>query len=443
MNPNNNNKFNKISNNSIKTIKITPELEIIIKELIDTSLLSSEQNSKKYMEQQEYQDYKQQTAEQTKLLISKIQEIRKNNSNLSDSDFYKQIIISFLTPVVSKIEMQYKTILPQQKLEKIKRILNTDNIVFTSDENQNDIQADDLTGKLIINPRKTFGNTLEEKIVSSLGVIIHETFHLMINMLKDPTQAEQLGERLMYKVSTSNGELELHFAPGKYGQVLSEGFVEKLSSEFSKKNGFYYTLNPSYIPCVKLCTELMKQDPAINEQFLFTKSADDIVDKMTPELKSEFEEAERLFVFNNFKTKEEKMDKSLTGISSENVIASWMEIKGKVQQIKPNKTFKQSFIIKKVSQIENIKQVTTGKEASFSSFKNKKEKRQQQLQNINIMSTNAQKTYQQLKQTTKNHNQTKKMEKKKVKKFSGFINITILIGILIIILLIIIYYICK
>ena len=133
MNPNNNNKFNKISNNSIKTIKITPELEIIIKELIDTSLLSSEQNSKKYMEQQEYQDYKKQTAEQTKLLISKIQEIKKNNSNLSDSDFYKQIIISFLTPVVSKIETQYKTILPQQKLEKIKRILNTDNIVFTSD----------------------------------------------------------------------------------------------------------------------------------------------------------------------------------------------------------------------------------------------------------------------------------------------------------------------
>ena len=135
---------------------------------------------------------------------------------------------------------EYGEILPPEKMIKVEGLLDPSNIAFTASKDQKDFQADSELGKLIINPIKTSGDSIEEKIVTSMGSIIHETFHLMINMLKDPKRAEQLGERLMYKVATTEGDKELHFAPGKYGQVLSEGFVEKLSTEFARRNGFYH-----------------------------------------------------------------------------------------------------------------------------------------------------------------------------------------------------------
>lgn len=394
---------------------MNPQLESMMSELVETSLLSSEQAMQKYIQQPEYQEHMKQVQEQRAILLSRIQEIRKNNPTMSDGDFYKQMMVSFLTPVVSQIQTQFGQVLPPEKLAKINGLLKPENITFTNDKNQNDIQADSLTGRLIINPQKTGGATLEEKIVSSMGSSIHETFHLMVNMLKNPEQAEQLGERLMYKVATSDGEKEVHFAPGKYGQVLSEGFVEKLSSEFAQKNGFYYTLNPSYIPCVKLCGEFMRQDSTIDERFLFTKSDDDIVSKMSPEVKSKFEESERLFVFNNFETKEVKKDESLKGISSENVVSSWMERKDKIQEVRTNESFKQPFETKKQEIVGQQPTQESKKEPEFTTFKKKKEERQTQQQNINVMSQPKQEIHEQQKQVTEQHNQTRQMEKPKVK----------------------------
>lgn len=127
-----------------------------------------------------------------------------------------------------------------------------------------------------------------------------------------------------------------------------------MSSEFAQRNGFYYSLNPSYIPCVDLYSKIMEQDRSINNRFLFTKGVDDVVNKMSPDVKSKFEEAERLFVINNFETKEAKKNGSLKGINSDCVKTSWMEQENKVQEIKKNETFKQPLIVNREKQKTEI-----------------------------------------------------------------------------------------
>ena len=231
----------------------TKELDSLLSDIEQTSLLSNQEVANKYMQTPQGMQYVEQIKVLRQQQIAQIQEQRRNNPDLSDADFYKKMMTQFLTPVVQQISEEYKGELPLDKMQKVLGLSNPDNIIFSLDKGINDIQADSQTGKIIINPEKTMGSTIEEKIVTSMGTSIHETFHLMINMLKTPEQAEKLGERLMYKVSTSDGEKEVHFAPGKYGQVLSEGFVEMKSSEFAQRNGFYSTINPSYIPYVNLC----------------------------------------------------------------------------------------------------------------------------------------------------------------------------------------------
>lgn len=439
----------------IKTIQMNPQLESSMGELISTSLLSSRQALEKYISEPKFQEHMKQVQEQHQLLLIRVQEARKNNSNLSDEVFYKQMLVSFLSPVIQRVNEQYGATIPKDKLQKLNGLLNPENIKFTFDKNQKDIQADSLTGQLIINPQKTQGNTIEEKIVSSMGVSIHESFHLLVNMLKSPEQAEQLGERLIYKVATSEGEKEVHFAPGKYGQVLSEGFVEKLSSEFAQQNGFYYTLNPSYISCVNLCSQIMQQDRTIDSTFLFTKSGDDIVNKMSPEVKSKFEESERLFVLNNFETKETKKDDALKGINSNCVVSSWMERYDKVQEVKQNETFKQPFVItreKQKSEIDSSKKEHAIEPQTYHSTPKKGFDQRSQIE-IQI--------HQQIKEKNlaikKQKDQQRNLEKPEVKTLTkttnnggnssgGFVNtliLTLITGFIAGAIFMVVYYICK
>ncbi len=329
----------------VNLITNSAELNHLLSDIEFMSLLSSKEALDFYSQNKQYEHYIQQVNRDNMQQIIHIKEERKNNQQLSDIEFYKKMMIQFLNPVINKISEEYKDDLPVEKMQKVFGLLNADNIVFSLDKNLSDIQANSETGKLIINPEKTKGATIEEKIVSSMGIATHEIFHLMINMLKTPEQAEKLGERLMYKVATSEGEKELHFAPGKYGQVLSEGFVEKISSEFAQKNGFYHTINPSYIPYVNLCTFIQNQSPSIDNKFLFTKNADDVIAKMTPSAKTSFESAERLAVFNNFEVKEIKKDERLRGIKSDNVVSSWMEKNDEIVSEKKNDKFQKSFTL--------------------------------------------------------------------------------------------------
>lgn len=323
-----------------KKIEMTDELETCFDDIVQISLLSSREALDKYSSDPKFAIHKQQAEEQSKVLLKQLQQLRQSNSNMTDAVFYQNAMASFLTPVIQKISMEYGQIIPQEKLQRLQGLMNPQNITFSNDSNQNDIQADSDKGTIVINPQKTNGSTLEEKIVSSMSVSIHESFHLIVNMLKSPEQAEAIGERLMYTVATRDEDKEVHFAPGKYGQVLSEGFVEKLSSEFAQKNGFFYTLNPSYVPYVNLCTQLMKQDKSIDMPALFTINGDKIVDKMSPEVKTKFESAERLAVINNFSVKEAKKDPVLKGITSENVKSSWMEVNDKKVSVSENTTYR-------------------------------------------------------------------------------------------------------
>lgn len=327
---------------TIKTEKIemTDGLESCLDDIVQTSLLSSREALEKYSSNPDFAMQMQRAQQQGKVLLAQLQQLRQSNPNMTDAVFYQNAMASFLIPVIKKISTEYGQIIPQEKLQKLQGLMNPQNITFTNDPNQNDIQANSDKGTIVINPQKTNGSTLEEKIVSSMSVSIHELFHLLVNMLKSPEQAEALGERLMYTVATQDGDKEVHFAPGKYGQVLSEGFVEKLSSEFAQKNGFFYTLNPSYVSYVNLCTQLMKQDKSIDMPTLFTTNGDKIVEKMSPEVKTKFESAERLAVINNFSVKEAKKDPTLKAITSENVKSSWMEVNDKKVSVSKNTTYK-------------------------------------------------------------------------------------------------------
>lgn len=272
-------------------------------------------------------------------------------SKLADEQFYRMSISKFLKPVISQVEKEYGTIIPEDKMEKFKGLADFKNIKLNF--NGTNAEADSKNGQLIFNPNETSGTTIEEKIVMSMGVSIHEAFHLLVNMNKSQEQAMEDSERLKYIVSTSEGDKEVHFAPGKYGQVLNEGFVEKMSSEFAQRNRFYCMINPRYIPYVEVCSKIMEHDNSITPQVLFTKNADAIREKMNHDIRTKYEEAERIAVINHFSVKEADKDSSLKNITSDNVKESWMEKKGVDLPKTKNDMFKETLEIKREKQKEN------------------------------------------------------------------------------------------
>ena len=68
--------------NKIAKLDRTLILESMMSELVETSLLSSEQAMQKYIQQPEYQEHMKQVQEQRAILLSRIQEIRKNNPTI-------------------------------------------------------------------------------------------------------------------------------------------------------------------------------------------------------------------------------------------------------------------------------------------------------------------------------------------------------------------------
>lgn len=320
------------------------ELDTILSALSNDSLYSPKELLDKYKTESELQRIEVQQNE----LINKIRELRKENPALSKSDFYKLSLTSFLSPVVQKINEQYGNILPPHKLQKVNNLLNINNIVdyneLSKEEQQryavSDIQADSKLGKIIFNSNVINKATLEEEVAASMGALIHETFHLMINMQEG---IEEENTRFFYKVATTDGVIETHFAPGKYGQVLSEGFVEKTSMDFAKRNGFYYTPNPSYVQYVNLANYIQKTNPSIDDKFLFSHNASETLTKLDKKQKEKIEVAERMVAFNHFNVKEIKLRPELKGIKSPNVIESYSEINDKKNIPVKNSNYKEPF----------------------------------------------------------------------------------------------------
>lgn len=375
-------------------------------------------------------------------------------SKLATEQFYRMSISNFLAPVIRQVESEYGAIIPEEKMEKLKGLADFRNIKL--DFNGTNAEADSKNGQLIFNPNETIGKTIEEKIVMSMGVSIHEAFHLLVNINKSQEQAMEDGERLKYIVSTSEGDKEVHFAPGKYGQVLNEGFVEKMSSEFAQRNNFYCMINPRYVPYVDVCSKIMEHDKSITPEVLFNKNGDTIREKMSPEIRTKYEEAERIAVINHFSVKESDKDSSLKNITSDNVKESWMEKKGvDLPKIK-NDMFKGSLEIKREEKKENNRSdvsqtqekkadkitpaMTVKKGPEFKSFKFLKANREQSQDKITEHKPEKAETYQsQVKQNSVNNQNT--INNNKVKKLtptkpsssnggssssSGFVNTLIL-----------------
>lgn len=352
-------------------------------------------------------------------------------SKLATEQFYRMSISKFLKPVIRQVESEYGSIIPKEKMEKLQGLADFRNIKL--DFNGTNAEADSKNGQLTFNPNETIGKTIEEKIVMSMGVSIHEAFHLLVNMNKSQEQAMEDGERLKYIVSTSEGDKEVHFAPGKYGQVLNEGFVEKMSSEFAQRNNFYCMINPRYVSYVDVCSKIMEHDKSITPEVLFTKNGDTIREKMSPEIRTKYEEAERIAVINHFSVKESDKDSSLKSITSDNVKESWMEKKGVDLPKTKNDMFKGSLEIKReekkennsseVSQTQEKKTdkitpaMTVKKGPEFKSFKFLKANRELNQSKITEHKPEKSQTYQsQVKQNNVNNQNT--INNNKVKKLT-------------------------
>lgn len=352
-------------------------------------------------------------------------------SKLATEQFYRMSISKFLKPVISQVENEYGAIIPEDKMEKFKGLANFQNIKLNF--NGTNAEADSKNGQLVFNPNETLGTTIEEKIVMSMGVSIHEAFHLLVNMNKSQEQAMEDSERLKYIVSTSEGDKEVHFAPGKYGQVLNEGFVEKMSSEFAQRNNFYCMINPRYVPYVDVCSKIMEHDKSITPEVLFTKNGDTIREKMSSEIRTKYEEAERIAVINHFSVKESDKDSSLKNITSDNVKESWMEKKGVDLPKTKNEMYKGSLEIKleekkennssEVSQTQEKKTdkitpaMTVKKGPEFKSFKFLKANREQTQSKITEHKPDKAEVYQsQVKQNSVNNQNT--ISNNKVKKLT-------------------------
>lgn len=328
-------------------IELTEELQKKLQAAIDVSKIHSKDGFQEYFKDDpRFSNYIEQYQQKHQAMVDKVKLERSLHPEYSDGEFFRKYIIDFLTPVVSKIEEQYGMDIPVERLSKLKGLLQERNITIISDPtSRHDYSADSKTGKIIINQAaigKNHTGDISISIVNALGVIIHESFHQLIKMLIEDGIAD---ERMFYLVDTQQGESVCHFPPGKYGQILSEGFVEKLATEFAEKNGFYYTIAPAYIPYVDICTSLMEKDPSIDHKFLFTHNVTDILNKMAPDARIAYEEAERLAMINA-DAERLKLDSNehgytkeqipLTTITSDYVKKSWMEKAGHVISVREN-----------------------------------------------------------------------------------------------------------
>lgn len=250
---------------------------------------------------------------------------RTIHSDLSDGIFFKKIISEFLASFIPKVCADYGAYIPEEKLQKYIRLLNEENIILINDPNYNhDFSANSELGQIIINEAKFVKNeeqSLEKSLVRVLGSLPHESFHILITMLNSHNQS-----RMIYKLS--NGEV-VHFPPGKVGQILSEGFVEKYSTEFCEKHGIFYTIDHSYAPFVNLCSYLQKVSPNLDDNCIFNSNYEAILRLFSEEALKSYEETERLTMLNHFQVKEYKGKKDSQGrnimINPQDVISSYTE----------------------------------------------------------------------------------------------------------------------
>lgn len=441
-------------------IPMTEKFALLTDEIADKTKYSARELLSKYEGQERFQAYVEtylkRREETIKKVNDRVSELREtylagasndlNNlseeekNSLIDDIIFRQVVAEHMTQTIEAVKKEYGDIIPPEKLDLFVNLNNPENIVLDR-KCGGDIKADSSIGKIVINPNNITGNTLEEKIVSSIGSSTHESFHLLITLLKPEELSEQLGERMFYIVSTSEGDKEVHFSSGKYGQALSEGFVEKMSSEFADRNGIFYSLNSSYIPYVDFCTELQNSNEQINPEFLFTHTGEDIISMMSSELQSKYEESERLAMINHFRVKEVKGNPALRYLRSDNVKESWMERQDVIVSRATNSSFSkeldvsvnEAHVQKSEAHVQKTEEHKEEHEPEFSTFKKNSEDRRNNHNNITHIKQEKYENYGRMTRVAEENNYAREKENVKVKKLegpnyntSGFTNIFIL-----------------
>lgn len=250
---------------------------------------------------------------------------RNLHPELSDSLFFKKIIYDFLSSFIPIVCTEYGPYISDEKLQKFLGLLNEKNIILINDPTvEHDFSANSELGQITINEaqfNKEEDHYLERSLVRTLGNLPHESFHFLINMLKKEEQA-----RMIYHLNT--GET-VHFPPGKVGQILSEGFVEKYASDFCERHGIFYTIDPSYAPFVNLCSYFQNENSNIDDNCIFNSNYETIFESLSENALKSYEETERLTMLMHFQVKEYQGLKDKQGkkimINPSMVISSYTE----------------------------------------------------------------------------------------------------------------------
>lgn len=147
--------------------------------------------------------------------------------NLTDAELMKRELEEYLAIIVDLINQEYAEYIPLDRLKKLNDMCSDNGVLVIDDsKDRHDFSAFEENGKVIVN-LANIGKTKENpnpdiftKIACAKGILPHELFHIIINMLKPSELAD---ERMV--ISLTNGE-EIH-SLGMVGFMLNEGFVEK------------------------------------------------------------------------------------------------------------------------------------------------------------------------------------------------------------------------
>ena len=278
-----------------KKIQLTPELSEIFSNIERDSKLSSSELAKFYLGTPEYQQMFKHMEIQSNQIREQIKQLRIQNPQMSDSDFFSFVMNNHSKNIIESIKKDYGDKLTPEIIE---RLDNFNISIINTPETRGDMTAHPEKSQVEINEAHfaTDVKGIESKIVRAMGTMPHEIFHFVYRILKDENHCD---ERMVYNLTNGDQATCL----GMTGHMLNEGFVEKLSTDFCKRNNIYSTISPTYIQFTKLCDYIMKTNPEVNESFLIKNNYEGILNKFSTEAKEKYKETERTEYLRNFKLK--------------------------------------------------------------------------------------------------------------------------------------------
>lgn len=296
-------------------IQLTPELVEIFSNIERDSKLSSRELIKYYLRFPEYQQMFKHMEIQSNQIREQIKQLRIQNPQMSDSDFFRFVMNNHSKNIIESIKKDYGDKLTPEIIE---RLDNFNISIINSPETRGDMTAHPEKFQVEINEAHfaTDVKDIESKIVRAMGTMPHEIFHFVYRILKDENHCD---ERMVYNLTNGDQATCL----GMTGHMLNEGFVEKLSTDFCKRNNIYSTISPTYIQFTKLCDYIMKTNPEVNESFLIKNNYEGILNKFSPEAREKYKETERTEYRRNFKLKTTSGEKRK--IEDHEVVSSYTE----------------------------------------------------------------------------------------------------------------------